>query len=137
MARSASFRLDIARWVEKAGDRADLVVRKVALDLFSKVVLKTPVDTGRARGHWGVGINSVTYGAGLDKGGGGTIAKATGVLTGAKAGDRIYIANNLPYIVRLEYGHSKQAPSGMVRTTIDEFQSAVNRAAAEAQKERP
>jgi hypothetical protein len=137
LARSASFKLDITRWVEKAGARADLVVRKVALDMLTKIVMKTPVDTGRARGHWGVGVTSITYGAGLDKGGGGTIAKATASLQGARAGDRIYIANNLPYIVRLEYGHSKQAPAGMVRTTIDEFQSAVNRAAAEAQKERP
>ena len=137
MARSASFTLDIKAFVEKAGDRADLVVRKVALDLFSKVVLKTPVDTGRARGHWGVGVNSITYGAGLDKDGGGTIARATATMQGARAGDRIYIANNLPYIVRLEYGHSKQAPAGMVRTTIDEFQAAVNRAASDAQRDRP
>ena len=137
MARSASFKLDISKWVEKAGDRADLVVRKVALDLMTKIVLKTPVDTGRARGHWGVGINSITYGSGLDKSGSAPIAEATVRLQGATAGDTVYIANNVPYIVRLEYGHSKQAPGGMVRTTIDEFQSAVNRAAEQAKKERP
>ena len=139
MARSASFKLDIAKWVEKAGDRADLVVRKVALDMFTKVVLKTPVDTGRARGHWSAGVNNVPAGltGRLDKSGAGAIAGITATVTTARAGDRIYLANNLPYIVRLEYGHSKQAPAGMVRTTIDEFQSAINRAASEAQKERP
>ena len=137
MARSASFRLDISAFVEKAGDRADLVVRKVALDLFSKVVLKTPVDTGRARGHWGVGINSVRTGSALDKSGSATIASASATLNGARAGDTIYLANNLPYIVRLEYGHSKQAPAGMVRSTIDEFQRAVNNAVTEAKREVP
>jgi hypothetical protein len=139
LARSASFKLDISRWVEKAGDRADLVVRKVALDLMTKVVMKSPVDTGRFRGHWMAGINSVPGGltGRLDKAGTGTIASASATIAGAKAGDRVYLANNLPYAVRLEYGHSKQAPAGIVRTTVDEFQAAVNRAAAEAQKERP
>ena len=139
MARRASFSLDITKFVEKAGDRADLVVRKVALDLFSKVVLKTPVDTGRARGHWTAGVNHAPAGltGRLDKSGAGAIAGIAATVSTARAGDSIYLANNLPYIVRLEYGHSKQAPAGMVRTTIDEFQAAVNRAAAEAQRERP
>lgn len=30
----------------------------------------------------------------------------------------IYVSNSLPYIVPLEFGHSKQAPAGMVRTAI-------------------
>lgn len=137
MARAASFKLDITKFVEKAGDRADLVVRKVALDMLSGIVMKTPVDTGRARGHWGVGVNSITYGAGIDPSGGSTIAQGGAVIQGAKAGDTVYLANNLPYIVRLEYGHSKQAPQGMVRTTVDEFQAAVNRAATEAKSEKP
>ena len=137
MART--FSLDIAAWVVKAGDRADLVVRKVALDLFAKIVLKSPVDTGRFRGHWTAGVNNVPSGltGRLDKTGSATVAAIAGAVGGVKAGDRIYLANNLPYAVRLEYGHSKQAPAGMVRTTIDEFQAAVNRAAAKAKQERP
>ena len=137
MART--FSLDIAAFVAKAGDRADLVVRKVALDMFSKIVVKTPVDTGRARGHWTAGVNNAPSGltGRLDKSGAGAIAGIAATVSTARAGDRIYLANNLPYILKLEYGHSKQAPSGMVRTTIDEFQAAVNRAAAEAQRERP
>ena len=131
------FSLDIGAWVEKAKDRADLVVRKVALDLSTKIILKTPVKSGRARGHWGLGVNAIHYGSGIDKSGSATIAQVSTTIQGAKAGDRIYLANNLPYIGRLEYGHSKQAPSGMVRTTIDEFQAAVQRAAAEAKQDKP
>lgn len=32
-----------------------------------------------------------------------------------KLGDTAYLVNNLPYAVPLEYGHSSQAPAGMVR----------------------
>ena len=133
------FSLDISAWVEKAGDRADLVVRKTSLDLFSKVVLKSPVDTGRFRANWMAGVDSIPTGTTpqTDASGSGAIARMTATVTGARAGDRIYLANNLPYATRLEFGHSKQAPAGMVRTTIDEFQAAVSKAAAEAQKERP
>ena len=127
MARSASFRLDIQKWVEKAGDRADLVVRETALNLFTKIKFKTPVDTGRLRAAWGVGVNVVPKG--------GNDFAAT--LATAKAGDRIYLANNVEYAVFVEFGTAKMAPRAMVRTTVDEFQSAVNAAAAKAQKERP
>jgi hypothetical protein len=131
------FSLDLRAWAEKAGDRADLVIRKVALDLFSKVVLGTPVDTGRARGHWGVGVNSIVYGAGIDKAGSTTIGRITTTVQGARMGDTIYLANNLPYITKLEYGHSKQAPAGMVRINVDAFQAAINRAVIEAKSEKP
>ena len=127
MARPGSFRVDIAKFVEKAGDRADLVVRELALDLFTKVKFKTPVDTGRLRAAWGVGVNV------LPKGGN----EAGMALQTAKAGDTIYIANNVEYAVYVEFGTSKMAPRAMVRTTVDEFQAAVSRAAAEAKKERP
>jgi hypothetical protein len=34
----------------------------------------------------------------------------------------------MPYALRLEYGWSKQAPAGMVRVTVAEFQAVVNAA---------
>ena len=45
-----------------------------------------------------------------------------------KLGDTAYLVNNLPYAVPLEYGHSSQAPAGMVRVTIAEFQQIVEAA---------
>jgi hypothetical protein len=136
-----TFKLDIAAWVEKAGARADLVVRKVSLDMLERIVMRSPVKTGRFRGHWTAGVNTVPTGltGRLDKGGEATINAAVSTIASAGAGDRVYLANNLPYAVRLEYGHSKQAPSppGIVRGVVDEFQAAVNKAAREAQKEKP
>ncbi|GLO38945.1 hypothetical protein PPUN15366_05890 [Pseudomonas putida] len=54
------------------------------------------------------------------------IAAAAGELT---LGEVAYIVNNLPYAVPLEYGHSTQAPEGMVRITIRQFQELVENAA--------
>jgi hypothetical protein len=58
------------------------------------------------------------------------IAAAAGELT---LGEVAYIVNNLPYAVPLEYGHSTQAPEGMVRITIRQFQELVENAAKENQ----
>ncbi|QZP24138.1 hypothetical protein K5H97_16755 [Pseudomonas mosselii] len=44
------------------------------------------------------------------------------------AGEVAYIVNNLPYAIPLEYGHSSQAPSGMVRVTVADFQRIVEEA---------
>ena len=39
----------------------------------------------------------------------------------------LFFTNNLPYILRLEYGHSKkQAPLGWVRDTVSRFQKMVD-----------
>jgi nitroimidazol reductase NimA-like FMN-containing flavoprotein (pyridoxamine 5'-phosphate oxidase superfamily) len=43
-------------------------------------------------------------------------------------GQTAYLVNNLPYAVPLEYGHSKQAPGGMVRITLARFQQVVDEA---------
>jgi hypothetical protein len=45
------------------------------------------------------------------------------------AGKVHYITNNLPYAWRLEHGHSKQAPAGMVGLTVVEFAGIVDKAA--------
>ena len=39
-----------------------------------------------------------------------------------------YIINNLPYAIPLEFGHSTQAPGGMVRVTVARFQQIVQEA---------
>lgn len=134
-----SFSLNIKAWCDKARDRADLVVRKVALDVGSRVVMRSPVDTGRFRANWqyGVGQPNVTVTEGLDKGGTATIARIGAAAATVRLGDVIYLSNSLPYALRLEAGWSKQAPAGMVGLTVLEFQAAVDRSATAARTERP
>jgi hypothetical protein len=127
-----NFTLDIQRFVDKAKGNIDLVVRRVSLDVFRRVILKSPVDTGRFKGNWQVGIGSypTTTLNVLDKTGQVAINKAAGAAATLQAGQTIYLVNNLPYAIGLEFGKSKQAPAGMVRLTIAEFGGIVNRAAS-------
>lgn len=129
MARK-SFGLDLDRFAKKAGANADQVIRKVAIDMTSRIVLRTPVDTGRARANWTVSLGSPVYASGVqvDKTGAATISRGTAALGAFKAGPSIWIANGLPYIERLEDGYSGQAPGGMVGLTVTEFQGLVSRA---------
>lgn len=130
-----SFSLDIAKFAEKAGNNASLVVKKVAVDMSSRIVYRTPVDTGRARGNWMVTFDTPMDGTttATDKTGQSTVSANTSKIGQWKQGT-IWIANNLPYIGRLEYGWSQQAPSGMARVTIREFQGYVSKAVGELKK---
>jgi hypothetical protein len=49
-----------------------------------------------------------------------------------EAGSIFYLTNNLPYGERLEYGYSKQAPSGMVRITLAEYEKILRLEASKA-----
>jgi len=120
-----SFALDVSKWCGKSLDRIDIVSRKIALEMFRRVILRTPVDTGRARGNWQTTIGAPAIGTvdAKDPSGCAAIAKATavGLTWRARTGASILLTNNLPYIERLEHGYSKQAPSGMVAITVAEF----------------
>jgi len=118
-----------AEFIRKTERKLDTAVRKISLEMFSKVILRTPVDTGRARGNWQVAIGAMPDGTlDLDDASGtATIGKAQAAALGVKAGDTIALVHNLPYIERLESGHSQQAPGGMVALTVQEFQSVVRK----------
>lgn len=113
----------------KAGADIETVGRKATFDLFKAVVMRSPVDTGRFRGNWflSAGIANASTSGAPDKSGGSAISAASQALT-TPLGGTVYFTNSLPYAVRLEYGYSKQAPSGMVRITVREFNQYVKAA---------
>lgn len=123
-----SFALDVSKFVEKAKKNPETVMRQVSIKLFSAIIKATPVDTGRARNNWFASGSTpsqetTTYGAPQ---GTATIQRATAVINTATDWHEFTLTNNLPYIQRLEYGWSKQAPQGMVRTNISRFQQLIN-----------
>jgi hypothetical protein len=100
--------------------RIDRKVRAVTVGVFSSVIKMTPVDTGRAKGNWQCTIGTPANGENQ-------LADSEGAMIAVvpnEAGSKVYLTNNLPYIQKLEYGHSTQAPSGMVRISIDRFSEA-------------
>lgn len=78
----------------------------------------TPVDTGHARASWipAVGAPNLSEPVGADS----SLAQAgTAQVLAFKLGQgTLYISNVVPYISRLNAGHSKQAPALFVERAI-------------------
>jgi hypothetical protein len=126
---------DLQRFAQKVGMKADKVVRKVCVDFLRDLVRLTPVDTGLARSNWFFGTNRVSsVGTEPVKSGAPSINRALEFASTLQAGGVFYIVNNLPYIMVLEYGSSKQAPLGMARETVARWQKIVDAALAEVSR---
>lgn len=121
------FAADLRKLCDRAGDKAEMVVRKTALELQSGMIERSPVDTGRFKSNWACGVGAVntdtSAAPGTDAEG-----RARTVLEGWKPGQTIFLTNSLPYAARLERGWSKQAPSGMVRLTVQAYAQALKAA---------
>lgn len=118
-----SFAVDLGRFAEKAKAEADKKAREIALHLFRGVIMNSPVDTGRLRGSWGIGVVA-TSGSGdrLDKSGAAALGEVVQALRPGVFlnGGELWLATNLPYARRIEYegwSHTK-APQGMVRISL-------------------
>lgn len=119
----AEFTADISRFVRvKVGQRADAFCRQLTYNVAERLVEATPVDTGYARASWAIGFNALPQfqftGDADDNPGSVPPPDFGAIVLQAKAGDTIFIVNNANYIQRLEYGHSQQAPRGMVRPVM-------------------
>lgn len=130
-----SFASLVGQWSEDSKKKLNVAFQKISLDAFTNVILMSPVDTGRFRGNWQVGIGSIPasdvdklY---VDPSGAAILSDIQQAVLDMKFGDTIYLVNNLPYARRLEYGWSQQAPNGMVRVTVAQFQPIVNAVVAE------
>ena len=142
-----TFALDLSKFAEKAGKAADLVVRKIVLDIGTRLVYRTPVGDpsywlsapppgyvgGRARGNWqyAIGEPNTNETGIIDSSGDSTIG-AIDIASEGAASEVHYITNTLPYIQRLEDGYSRQAPpQGIVALTVMEYQDIVGNAVSE------
>ncbi|MCP3750778.1 hypothetical protein D3C77_372870 [compost metagenome] len=82
---------------------------------------------GRFRGNWQFSIDTPATGEldRIDPSGNQAIADLLAQVQALTIGQTAYIVNNLKYAIPLEYGHSTQAPHGMVRVTLEKFQRIV------------
>lgn len=149
--REGKFAVSVSNWAKKARGNSDQVLRAVCISLLNNVVFRTPVGNpdlwkgdkygfirppkgyvgGRLRANWQVTIGEPPAGTldMIDPTGQVPVLAAQTTLSEAHCGPPIYIINNLPYAIPVEYGHSKQAPEGMVRLAAVEFQNIVETAA--------
>jgi hypothetical protein len=112
------------------------IVKKLVLDIVANLQAApsdggTPVDTGWARANWipvigsasgraapKPGDRSQTVGAAVNLAQQGQAAIATIATTYRTSMGPVTIANNVPYILPLDAGSSKQAPAGFIRRGI-------------------
>ena len=143
----AKWTMDLNKYAEKKKVEIKEVRKSYAFALYSSIVKKTPVDTGRARGNWNitVGHDDTTASERTRP-----QFKSVADVPKVEGDETIYISNNLPYITKLEYGgypknpkggsgktvngYSKQAPNGMVGVTLANNENIFNSAVRSVQK---
>jgi hypothetical protein len=138
MAGLREFSARVSRIAAALPQGANAVKRKTASAILQSVVVGTPVGNttlwseqarrmarpgyvgGRARGNWFVSIGApvATVTDATDAAGRATLARGEAVINEAPPLQAIHIVNNLPYIVPLNQGHSKQAPAGFVEMAV-------------------
>jgi hypothetical protein len=134
----ATFKMDLSNFYNVVTPRNHLRLQvRIAMRLHQLIVYKNsdmpnhPVDTGWARANWGGSLGTpitTVIGSypGKGKRSGLPIFNLAGVLSQAKPFGIIWIYNNVPYICKLENGHSAQAPQGMVEGALHDLQTFIN-----------
>lgn len=127
MSNAAKFNAELEKAATKIQGDFQKFYRQVCLEVLKRIVLRTPVDTGRARGNWQLEIGRAASGV-LSVGGSEdsmadlAISKGITKLSQIPPFSLVHITNNLEYIYYLEYDkRSQQFPEGMVEITLTEM----------------
>ena len=128
----ADFLDTITQWIEETETRVDETLQTIVLKIGESVVTLSPVDTGRFKGNWQLGIDQTTTSSlvRMDPEGFATLSEIAQKVNSFTAGQIAYIQNHVLYGYDLEYGSSMQAPDGVVRVTAQRFARIVNEAIA-------
>ncbi len=113
----------------------------LALELYRRILRKTPVDKGTLRGSWTISIGAqdtvpanrttdAADDADLTAAERGLFQAAVAQMSDINVGQVIWINNAMPYVLRIEFdGHSSvKAPAGMVQISINEVKTWLNSA---------
>lgn len=138
------FALDLQKFAEKAGRKADDVVGNVVVRVAAELDRRSPVGDatywknpapkgyigGHFRANWqlGVGTRPTAEVAGVDPSGARTLGAIIAEVPEEAAGRVYWLVNNAPYAQRIENGWSRQAPQGLVGLTVVQFQQIVREA---------
>lgn len=140
-----SFASDLRRFRKRTMKKYVKIKRLSAFDLFSAIVMETPVDKGVLRNNWfaDIGKGSTEVTDSPDTTGDGTIARIRRVLAGTDLARDVFLTNNLKYAAPIEFGgypdppkggegktsggYSLKAPEGMVRINTVNWDMIVKR----------
>lgn len=114
-----TFRKSIADWITSVDKAIPDVVSGTVIKAANAIVDLSPVDTGRFKANWQITANSPAAQSlnEYDQTGGQTktyLARQARAVAAAQGTKVIYITNRLDYASDLEYGSSRQAPTGVL-----------------------
>jgi len=127
---AADFEMALSALAEQLPQKASLVVKKAVFMLVSELINTTPKDTGRCAVGWQVSVDSESdyapppgdYRDAIDT------SKFAGLLVATEVYN---IENNVEYVLYLENGHSKKAPTGFIANALAKFSDDFVKCAAE------
>lgn len=112
-------------WLAEAGLRIEEELLKHAFEALKRIQMRTPVRTGRARNSWHLvrpsAVDAYAYEDNQGHAFDGTLSEGTTDVL------EVLVGSNVPYMIALEAGHSRQAPNGMVAITLAELSGALER----------
>jgi hypothetical protein len=118
------FAKDVQKFEIKVGKLSTEVIKKIVFEMYTRIVLRTRFDTGRARGNWMISIGGPATGTSNRTSKSGPVGSELAQLSAYRAGD-VWITNNLNYIRFLENGTRSFQGDHMVSRTVAEFRSIV------------
>ena len=110
---------NLQRYIELNKQMIPKAMRMFTVEVYRELTIATPVDTGRARWGWNCSFIQPDFTIptespgrqknyyGLDAG----RAEKTFTISAISGNETLYIANAVPYIVKLNDGWSQQAPA--------------------------
>lgn len=116
---------DVKNVTDHLTQRTMQVLVMLMAETDARLKMKSPVDTGRFRASWTIGLGQPDTSVAPDTAKGQAVTTPEPRIPALTMGQTYYHGNSLPYARRLEYGWSKQAPAGMVRVTALEVPSII------------
>lgn len=140
MSTIQQFTADFTKWQDQVKERMQLLVQGTGITVFNEIQSGgkyspgTPIDTGFARANWdasvGEAANRGTAGGDETPDPGAAAERAQlSILEWKPGAGVIRLSNAAAYILPLEFGHSRQAPQGMIRQAVAAAQQIVDEVA--------
>ncbi len=124
------FAAEQRRRARAVGVNFERIFRQTVLAVGGAAIQATPVKSGHARNNWLTTTGAPGQGTpnAPDRTGSAATTQLTNTGVAVKVDETAYVTNNVPYIGRLNAGHSKQAPAGFIEKAVEAGRATVRAA---------
>jgi hypothetical protein len=125
------FAASVGKWARGAKQSVLDVRRYVLVNMGGAIIGDTPVLTGMLKGNWQTSVGAPKTSEIPLRPANLAVAELVDVANKLKGDETVFIRNNRPYAVKIEYGHSKKRPEGMLRKNVVMYRRVVMQAIRE------